>query len=614
MGRFEHAFPFAAVAGQEAVKKALLLCAVNPSVGGVLLAGEKGTAKSTLIRGAAALIGDTELVELPLNITEDRLVGSIRLEAALQKRGRVFEPGLLQKADGGFLYADEVNLLPEHIVNILLEVSSTGENIVEREGISFRHPARFVLVGSMNPEEGRLRPHFADRFGLYVPVRGERDPETRALIIRRRLEYERDPLAFEERWAAETARLRGQVLAAQALLERVAVPERSRRLAAGLSNEGHCPGHRAELVLCQAARAWAALDGRGEATPEDLRAVAEYVLPHRLREPAALPAEADEWDRDQCAPENECAGSGEAAGCPDGGTSDGEPLCSEQDGPGAEDRWEEIRPLEQRLTLKTPERRTPLAPGEGKRLKVRGHTARGRYIRAGLPRGNADDLALDATLRAAASHPAGRGDLAVTVRPEDLRVKIREQRTGASILFLVDASGSMGAKRRMGIVKGAVLSLLSDAYEKRDTVGIVAFREHRADTLLPLTRSVERAERMLRELKTGGKTPLAQGLATAWELLKADRIRHPGALQYLVVVSDGRGNVPLRTEQPHEDALAIARDLRADGINSLVLDPEGGFMGFDMACSLAEALGGTYIKLHDHTISEVGQAVRGFVG
>lgn len=614
MGRFDHTYPFAAVAGQERVKEALLLCAVNPAVGGVLLAGEKGTAKSTLVRGLSALMEDAPFVELPLNITEDRLVGTIDLEAAVQRGERRPEHGLLKAADGGVLYVDEVNLLSEHIVNILLEVSSTGENVVEREGASFRHPTRFVLAGSMNPEEGRLRGHFLDRFGLYVPVEGERDPAVRCEVIRRRLDYERDPLAFEAEWAGETERLRSRLRQAKALLPRVRVGEQARRFAAGLAREGCCAGHRAELTLCEAARAAAALNGRSEATEGEIRMVAAYALPHRLREavrmdvPRPEPEEEgprEAWKPEEPRPAEERPEWGEE-------TVEQAGALPESGGTGRE-QWEDICPSGQPVTLEPPKRRKQAPAGTGKRLKVRSHSARGRYIRAAMPRGKTGDLAFDATLRAAAAHPGEQSGLMVTVRPEDFRVKVREQRTGASILFLVDASGSMGAKRRMGVVKGAVLSLLSDAYEKRDAVGIVAFRGDRAEVLLPLTRSVDLAEKDLRRLKTGGKTPLAHGLAAAYDLLKTDRIRHPGSLQYLVVVSDGRANVPLWNGPAGEDALRAARRLGAEGVQSLVLDPEEGFMEFGMGQKLAEALGGEYQRLHIRSGRAVGDAVRTFL-
>ncbi len=616
MGRFNHCYPFSAVVGQETVKQALMLCAVNPAIGGVLLAGEKGTAKSTLVRGLAELLESAPFVELPLNTTEDRLVGSVDFEAALKKGLLQPEGGLLQQVNGGFLYVDEVNLLSEHIVNILLEVSSTGENIVEREGISFRHRCRFVLVGSMNPEEGRLRPHFADRFGLYVPTSGERDSQARCEIIRRRLEYERNPLAFEQEWEEETLRLKTKLAQARQLLTQVQLPDRQRTFAAQLAAQGGCAGHRAELAICEAARARAALEGRLTVTGADIQAVAPLALAHRLREAISIPEPPEETAGGQ----QEEAEQEPSPALPDMEPSEptqdvqpSEPPSAPAPTAAGQERWEDIQPIRQEITLAEPNKKERMPAGTGKRLKVRSHSSRGRYIRATLPKQRTEDLAFDATLRAAAAHPKGDSSLMVSVREDDIRVKVREQRTGATILFLVDASGSMGAMRRMGIVKGAVLSLLSDAYEKRDTVGIIAFAKDKAETLLPLTRSVDLAQKCLRKLHTGGKTPLAHGLQAAYQMLKTDRLRNPGAQQYLVIVSDGKTNVPLYSGSAADDAQNAAKRLRAEPIQALVLDPEEGFMQFGMAKKLAQTLDAEYIPLKIRSGQVLGDTVRAFL-
>lgn len=657
MGSFDHAYPFAAVVGQDTVKKALLLCAVNPAIGGLLLAGEKGTAKSTLVRGLATLTDHTPFVELPLNATEDRLVGSLSLESALKQGQLEPEPGLLHQADGGFLYVDEINLLSEHMVNILLEVSSTGENIVEREGISFRHPTHFILVGSMNPEEGRLRPHFIDRFGLYVPCSGEKDPSIRCEILRRRLAYEANPQAFIAQWHEQSQALRHQILEAQALLPQVTLSERQRTFAAQLAVQGACAGHRADLALCEAGRALAALSGRTYVTSEDIQAMATYALIHRLRNPIALEDQllsdedpdrkkdnfSEEQDQDQpMDPNMDLEADPDMTQEPnqdqnkdiyqdqglDEDQTDELPSIDKEavldrspatfeagaNNPAqGKEHWEDIQPLTGKIDLGELKGPKALPKGSGKRLKVQSHSRRGRYIRAALAHEKTNDLALDATLRAAATHPKEEGPLLVTIKGQDLRMKVREQRTGASILFLVDASGSMGAMRRMGVVKGAVLSLLSDAYEKRDTVGIIAFRGTEAETLLPLTRSVDLAQKCLRQLRTGGKTPLALGLMAADQILRTDRLKNPGAQQYLVILSDGRSNVPLMTDSAQEDSLVAAKHLRYEAVKILVLDPEEGFLRFGLAKTLAEALGAEYIPLHTPSVQVLGDTVRSFL-
>lgn len=609
MGRFEHTFPFSAVAGQYEVKKALLLCAVNPRIGGVLLSGDKGTAKSTLVRGISRLVGNAPFVELPLNITADRLVGSLDMEQAVRDGVLTHQDGLLHGADGGFLYADEVNLLPEHIVNILLDVSASGVNRIEREGLSIRQDACIVLVGSMNPEEGLLRPQFLDRFGLYVPVTGAKDPALRCEIMRRRLAYEADPAAFCRKWREADKLVARQIQGARDTLTGVTVSRELCRLAGGIAAEGGCAGHRAEIVLCQTAMAAAALRGSDQVTEEDIRGAAPLVLPHRLREKVCLdsPSQPEDHSPEPCNPDRPPEEI-PPADCP----PPEQPL--EQAGEAGEGKepqedWQDIVSASRDIPLTIRPDEKAACPGTGKRLKVRSGAGKGRYVRYRIPGERFRDIALDATLRAASMHGRGENGLMVNVRREDIREKVRESRTGAAILFLVDASGSMGARRRMGAVKGAVLSMLTDAYRKRDNVGIVTFRKHRAESVLNFTRSVDLAEKSLRDIRTGGKTPLEAGLRKTAELFRTDRIKQKEALQYLVVVSDGRANVSSGTD-PLEDALDVARSLRADGIHALILDTQSGYMRFDCAERLSDALGGEYVRLQDITGGEIEQQIK----
>ncbi len=621
MGRFDRCFPFAAVAGQAQVKEALLLCAVHPSIGGVLISGEKGTAKSTLVRGLTSLLDRSCLVELPLNVTEDRLVGSIDPEATLRTGSPQFSPGILWQANGGILYADEVNLLPERIVNILLEVSESGVNHVQREGICVSHPCSFVLIGSMNPEEGPLRPAFLDRFGLYVEAQGERRGEVRCEIIRRRMEYEGDPSAFCARWGRETEALSAKVEAARALLKQVCLPESCIRSAARLSACGLCHGHRAELTLCRTGMALAAWKGRTQVTMEDMRQAAALALPHRLHEPLQLPEDPQEPEAssDSQSPWEEApqeAPEGPAGKAGDHRTGNAPALSSD-----SEEAPQEIRPLTDPVTLNIMERKNLTALGGGKRLKVRNSTAKGRYVRYGFPGQTPGDIAVDATLRAAVLRestacPSSAGpaqSLRIQVKKEDFREKIREQRTGAMILFVVDASGSMGARKRMGAVKGAVLAMLNDAYQKRDTVGMIAFRGSEAQVLLPFTRSVDLAQKCLKTLSTGGTTPLAQGLRKAGSLLKANLAKDKHAAQLMVLVSDGRANYA-RTDHPFEEALEVARELSALPIGSLVLDTEQGFARFGMAKKIADSLHGQYCPLDHISQQEITARIGSYLG
>ena len=313
-------FPFEAIVGQELLKLSLLLNAVNPRIGGVLISGEKGTAKSTAVRSLAALLPEIEgvsdcpyfcdprgslcdqcaalaaegqpfnlekrrvrVVDLPVSATQDRVVGSLDLETAITEGRRRFEPGLLAQAHRGFLYIDEVNLLDDHLVDLLLDAAAMGVNTVEREGLSYSHPAEFMLVGTMNPEEGELRPQLLDRFGLSVRIRGVDDPELRVQVVQRRLAYDDDPSGFEAEWREMTRQTAEKVAAARERLPRVAVTPEAVREAVAVSLEVQTDGHRAELVMVKAGKTLAALNGDSEATPEHVREVAELCLAHRLR-------------------------------------------------------------------------------------------------------------------------------------------------------------------------------------------------------------------------------------------------------------------------------------------------------------------------------------------
>ena len=618
-------FPFVAVIGQERIKRALILNVVNPCIGGVLIAGEKGTAKSTLVRGLADVINGMKVIELPLNITEDRLVGSIDIEAAVAQGRKCLELGVLQKADGNILYIDEVNLLSEHIANCLLETAASGVNIIEREGISCRHMARFVLVGTMNPEEGGLRPQLLDRFGLYVVVHGEADRGNRAEIIRRRLDFERDPAAYQRQWQKESQALAERIERAKKSLPGVQVSPANLSLAAAVARQANCAGHRAEIIIIQTAMAIAALNGRQTITEDHIREAAGYVLPHRLREPIPncnANAEdepekpVDVRNEDEApAPDNPVA----TPGTNESGANDViEPYLRNdmQNAPLERENLEEPSGIfDARITANMQFNKLKHPRGSGKRARVKSDSRQGRYIKFKLPEGKARDMAFDATLRAAAPSQRTRKEpgLAVVIKPPDIREKVKERHTGCIVLFVVDASGSMGARRRMGAVKGAVMSLLRDAYRKRDRIGIVTFRKNSATLLLGITRSIELAHKCLKELPTGGRTPLAAGLYKAYEILKTARIKEPEVLPYVVLVSDGKANVALNGCSAIEDALMVAAKLRAEGIHSMVLDTEEGYFRLGLAKKIAEVLDAMYVKMDDISVRGITSNVRQLV-
>ncbi|MEW5914469.1 MAG: VWA domain-containing protein [Thermodesulfobacteriota bacterium] len=556
------------------MKRALLLLAVDLGLGGVLLRGEKGTAKSSAARALARLLpaitvvqgcalgcdpqgplcpacrtrprplpivaAPTPFVELPLGASEDRVAGSLNLSAAVQRGRLELSPGLLARAHRGVLYVDEVNLLAPHLAHLVLDAAASGRARVEREGLSLEHPARIALVASYNPEEGPLGPQLSDRFGLCVEVRSEAAPCLRQEVLRRRLAYEADPAGFAAAWAPAEEALRRRLAEARGRLPEVQVPPAAADLAARLASEAGCQGQRAELACVRAARALAAWRGAASAGPELVAEAAPLALIHRARRTGRgappLPRLHGEAAPDQTT-DARPTHSLEQQQTPQGSGSQGQERSLRILEPAA------VRPVATRL----PAREIGAAKQSGRRASREVPSAQGRYIRASTQR-LGRSLALDATLRAAAPHQAQRrppGSPGLVVREPDIREKVKNAKRGRLLLFCVDASGSMNAAARMRSTKAAVLGLLTEAYQKRDRVGLVAFGGASARELLPPTASVEVARRLLAELPTGGKTPLAAGLVAVAAVLKRELAADPKLTPQVVILTDGRPNVPL---------------------------------------------------------------------
>ena len=670
----EARFPFTAIVGQTAMKRALLLNAVNPKIGGVLVRGKKGTAKSTAVRSLAALLpevtvvqgcpyncspedrqglcgrcepgNDTAqavvrqvpIVELPVGATEDRLVGSLDIEEAIKTGNRVFEPGLIAATHRGILYIDEVNLLNDHLVDILLDAAAMGRNYVEREGISISHRSEFILVGTMNPEEGDLRPQLLDRFGLAVEVEGRFSPEERQQVVKRRIAYEADPQAFMAEWQQSEQEERARVARSQELLPQVIVSDDILILITSICAEYDVDGMRGDIVMYKTAATIAAYEDRTEVNAEDVREAAKLALLHRQRrQPFQQPNLAteqldsmvDEFQGQERQREPQDSSQNDDQGEGDSEPSDLSPPDLESEEPdqpdpedpesgpgplGQEQQFEVGDPFAVRtLNVKPPDQRSRRA--SGRRNVTITDSSAGRYVRSKLPAGKASALALDATLRAAAPHQLGRraasdSQNAVLIESHDIRDKVRESRSGSLVLFVVDASGSMGAQRRMVAVKGAVMSLLLDAYQRRDRVGMITFRGTSASLMLPPTNSVDLAHAHLEEMPTGGRTPLSAGLFKALEVIETERIKDRDVLPLLVLLSDGRGNVAIGSDSPLDEAYAAAGIIGDDKIPSVVVDTESGFIRLSMVKPVAEAMGAQYLKLEDLRADNLAEAVR----
>jgi magnesium chelatase subunit D len=664
-------FPFSAVVGHDDLRLALLLNAVSPAVGGVLVRGEKGTAKSTAVRALAALlppvpvvagcrfscdpaapdpacpdgphavplgcqeshvpatslhergfpattadagVRPARLVELPVGATEDRLVGSLDLERALAQGVRAYQPGLLAEAHRGVLYVDEVNLLHDHLVDLLLDAAAMGRAHVERDGVSVSHAASFLLVGTMNPEEGELRPQLLDRFGLTVEVRAARDVDVRVEVVRRRMAFDADPAGFVAAYAAAEGETAQRIVAARARLASVRLPDAELRRIAAVCAAFDVDGMRADLVIARAATAHAAWRGADAVAEQDVRAAARLALPHRRRrdpfdEPGLDEQALDDALRDTD-PDDPPDGPG---GAPEPDRMNGTSVPPDRTAVGGGDDQSRAAP-----PASTPFRARRLeVPGVGEGApgrRSRARTDTGRVVRPadGTPR-RAAELHLPATVAAAAPHQRsrGRGGSGLVLRSGDLRRAEREGREGNLVVFAVDASGSMAARRRMAAVSGAVLSLLRDVYQRRDKVGLVTFRGPGAEVVLPPTSSVPAAQARLAALRTGGRTPLADGLLRVRRLLAAERLRDPRRRALLVVLTDGRATVAARPGgDPVADACRAAGLLAADGVATIVVDCEAGPVRLGLAARVAAAARGPLVALADLSAERVAGVVR----
>ena len=644
-------FPFTAIVGQPQLKLALALNAINPKIGGVLIRGEKGTAKSTAVRAFARLLpeiavvdgcaygcdpnGDVlcadctarktpglalparyrpaPLVELPIGATEDRVVGTLNLERAIRAGERAFEPGLLAAANRGILYVDEINLLSDHLVDVLLDAAAMGVNYVEREGVSASHPAQFILVGTMNPEEGDIRPQLLDRFALCVDVIGLPDPDERAEVVRRRVAFERDPFAFMDRFAeaedAERSRIRYARRHALAVQCPDATLTQITRLCASLGVDGL----RGDIVTYKTAIAVAAYVGRDTVTDDDVEQAATLALVHRQRRhPFDQPETARERMESALAESRKHTGGDGEEG--QSGGDDSDPSSGGTPPPQV------FQPRAM------PPATLPQAPATTMRLAPDSPAGRRRTAHIEMPNGRttgfrpmgpevSGSLALAPTLRAAAPHQLARraqspDGPALLLERHDLQQQVRSQPAGNLVLFAVDASGSMAARRRMEAAKGAVVSLLMDAYQKRDRVGLIAFGGEAATLVLPPTNSVELAERALRSLPTGGRTPLAHALHLAADLVRRGARGHQQATPWLVLVTDGRPNVGLHTANAFGDMMEQVAVLRELQVRALVLDTESGPVRVGVNRRLARALNGEYLALDALAPDGIAGAVR----
>jgi len=597
-------YPFTAIVGQDDMKLGLILNAIDPRIGGILIRGEKGTAKSTAVRGLSGLLPEIEIVagcpfncepdnlremcracqeaveqgktlprrhkkmtvvELPVSATEDRVVGSLDIQKALKEGIRALHPGVLAEANRNILYIDEVNLLDDHVANVLLDAAAMGVNVIEREGVSLHHPSRFILVGTMNPEEGELRPQLLDRFGLCVEVKGLMSKEDRAEVVNRREAFDKDPWAFAARYAGTQADLRQGIVKARKQVAEVSIPEeRLNSVAEACANLG-IETLRADIVVTKAAKALAALQGQSEVSEPDVLKAMELALPHRLRnKPFEKVASKQELQ---------------------------EVLARTLEDTRQQSSTE--RTFEVNTSVKIAEL---MQRGREKGTPGKNHSqspsSRGKYVSA-RPRADSNDIAIDATIRrAAANAPQNR----LEINPEHLMEKVRLGKTGVLYVFCLDSSASMGTEARMELAKGAIHWLLTTAYQKRDRVALIAFRGSDAQLVLPPTASVDTAQQRLKELPTGGKTPLSQGILECVKLIEKQRDRNRNG--QIVLISDGRGNLPIKGSLG-EDLAWLGEEIRSKGIHLVVINTGRRSHDLGHLKEFAETASGDHFFLED---------------
>ena len=623
-------FPFSAIVSQDKMKKALLLNVINPRIGGLLINGEKGTAKSTMVRALADLI-DQKFFELPLSISEDMLVGTINIEKTI-KNGKIsFQQGLLGKANHGILYVDEVNLLPDHIVDVILSVASDHVNRIEREGMSLVEESDFILIGTMNSEEGFLRPQFMDQFGLYVYVESEKNPNNRVEILKRRQLYDCNPSALYEEFKNKDLQMKQFIKQARETFKRVTVTEADLKKIIELCIQANVDGHRADIVMRETAMAIAAMNLRTTVIAEDIEEAAYFVLMHRKKtedekshQEQKQEQQEEHQQKDQQNDQQKEEQETNDQNLENENIDPSEVSQQEDQNEGTEqdkDKTDNVdEPSQKQGKSKTNVQNFETGDsykvrkfgfksdrkarsGQGKRTTIRSAVKSGRYLYSTMQWKN-NDLAFDATIRAAAPFQKVRNkkDLAIAVHSSDIREKVRQKKISNLLVFVVDGSGSMGANQRMVETKGAILSLLQDAYIKRDQVALVVFRGDSADVVLPPTKSVVRGYKLLETIATGGKTPLNAGIVKGLQVIKNEQIKNQNVMPMLIIITDGKGNVPLNAGQnPRKELMSMSEKIRENkDLEFMVIDIEArNLLNFGIAKKLADSLEASYFKLDD---------------
>jgi magnesium chelatase subunit D len=601
-------FPFSAVMNADDAKKAIRCALISSGIRTVLIQGTSGLAKTTLVRSIAGIC-DRKVVNLPLNATEGQILGSLDLEQTISSGERRILPGILSRADGNILYADDANLMDSGSLDTILKAASGEEISVEREGLSWSYRTDIKFIATMNVLEGPMDPRFLDMFDLCVRISNTGNEDERCEIIRRRMLFDEDPGEFRKEYDEQDAKIRDEIGKAADRISFVSISEDILRVIAELCIKVSVEGHRGDIATANASAALAALDGRDDVTIDDVKGAASICLGHRMTE---VPEDedrrssepGDQTQSEMTPPDGDDGGGDMNDGDQGTGSEDSETVFSTGDAFSVID-FTELR----RISGMN-------ARSYGKRGKTKSITSKGCYIRSKMSSDHRD-LALDASIRAAAPYQKyrKRDGLTLVIETSDLRQKIRERKSGAAVMFLVDASGSMGARKRMVSVKGAVFSLLKESYKNRDKVGLIAFRRDRAEVLLPFTKSVDFAYRKLKEMPTGGTTPLAAAMLKAYAEVKKETRSRPNERYYVVLTTDGRANVAMTGGDAFTDAISAARHIGKEDMAAwIVVDTGTGYPHTDNALNICKELNGAYLKLEELNSEALTHRIKTIVG
>ncbi len=622
-------FPFSAVLGMDDAKRALMCAGLHPSIRTVLIRGGPGSAKTVLARSAGDVLGK-HVINIPMNADEERLFGGMDVEATIREGRPAVRKGLLARDDGAILYLDDVNLMDQRLLSSVLDCVLSGRVILEREGVSAEFPCECTLVATMNPGDSDISGHVLDRFDLCAYSDFPNGDEgQREEVLRRNAEFADDPAGFVSRHSPDDEDIRAKIARASDILPLVTISDDLLGVAVELSAKVAADGFRGDIAMVNTSCAIAAINGRDEVMRKDVEEAAMICLAHRRNyapePPQQQPPEPQQQDHDDTSPEQRERNDDDRDTPSDDGPDDGPPpdmpdLPPDEDfSKMLEEMVFEIGDQFRVIDYLDDGRRTicTTSSRKGRRAMAESRDSTGRYVRSRIPEGRVSDVAFDATVRAAAPYQVSRSrdGMAVAIEKQDIRRKVRERRSGCTILFLVDASGSLGVRRRMATVKGAVLSMLRDSYVRRDRIGLMAFRRDSAEMILPPTKSVEYSYRMLETMPTGGKTPLGEALVTVSEYMTSYSRSHQGESCYVVIITDGRANVPMKDgADANEEVRRLAEGISVPQVRWIVIDASTGYIRFDNAENLAKGLGGTYLRLEDLDADRLADSVRAAIG